>query len=287
MTSHDNTSNGTSLPSGTYLAIIGLLTSIGALSTDIMLPALAVLGGELGVGNINHTTLVVTVFFLGMALGQLVVGPLSDAYGRKPIVLWGYSLFIAGCVLSFIAESWSVKIIARLLQGLGAAAPRVIAVAIVRDEYKGRAMARIMSIIMAIFILAPILAPLMGQGLIFLGGWRATFAGLILVALPSFLIHKPMRNPAKSEKTLRTVSFLTAFSRFRSRVTVSISTQGANWWAFHRLSRDCGRFFRTFTVSATCSLFSLPRIGFCYASLLNARLVMRHGMQARIHATMG
>ena len=141
MTSHDNTSNGTSLPSGTYLAIIGLLTSIGALSTDIMLPALAVLGGELGVGNINHTTLVVTVF-LGMALGQLVMGPLSDAYGRKPIVLWGYSLFIAGCVLSFIAESWSVKIIARLLQGLGAAAPRVIAVAIVRDEYKGRAMAQ-------------------------------------------------------------------------------------------------------------------------------------------------
>ena len=77
-----------------------------------------------------------------MALGQLVMGPLSDAYGRKPIVLWGYSLFIAGCVLSFIAESWSVKIIARLLQGLGAAAPRVIAVAIVRDEYKGRAMAQ-------------------------------------------------------------------------------------------------------------------------------------------------
>ena len=142
MTSHDNTSNGTSLPSGTYLAIIGLLTSIDALSTDIMLPALAVLGGELGVGNINHTTLVVTVFFLGMALGQLVMGPLSDAYGRKPIVLWGYSLFIAGCVLSFIAESWSVKIIARWPQGLGAAGPRVIAVAIVRDEYKGRAMAQ-------------------------------------------------------------------------------------------------------------------------------------------------
>ena len=72
MTSHDNTSNGTSLPSGTYLAIIGLLTSIGALSTDIMLPALAVLGGELGVGNINHTKLVVTVFSLVWPLASLL-----------------------------------------------------------------------------------------------------------------------------------------------------------------------------------------------------------------------
>ncbi len=294
-TSHDNPSNGTSLPSGTYLAIMGLLTSIGALSTDIMLPALAVLGGELGVGNINHTTLVVTVFFLGMALGQLVVGPLSDAYGRKPIVLWGYSLFIAGCVLSFIAESWSVMIIARLLQGLGAAAPRVIAVAIVRDEYKGRAMARIMSIIMAIFILAPILAPLMGQGLIFLGGWRATFAGLILVALPSaFWFHKAIDETLPRERRRRfTVSvILDGISQIcQSRVTVIylliMGLIGGPFIAYLGTARQIFQdiygvgdmfviFFAFGSVSAGC------------ASLLNARLVMRHGMRKLTSiATMG
>ena len=109
------------------------------------------------------------VFFLGMALGQLVVGPLSDAYGRKRVIIWGYALFIAGCGLSMLAGDWWLMVAARFLQGLGAAGPRVVSVAIVRDEYKGRAMARIMSIIMAIFILAPIIAPLMGQGLIYLG----------------------------------------------------------------------------------------------------------------------
>ena len=166
---------------------MGLLTSIGALTTDIMLLALDVLGQDLGVGDIDQTTLVVMVVFLGMALGQLVVGPLSDAYGRKSVIIWGYALFIVGCGRSMLASDWWLMLAARFLQGLGAAGPRVVSVAIVRDEYKERAMASIMLIIMAIFILTPIIATLMGQGLIYLGGWHATFAGLMLIAVPSAL----------------------------------------------------------------------------------------------------
>ena len=181
------TPSDTRLPGLTYLAIMGLLTSIGALTTEIMLLALDVLGQDLGVGDINQTTLVVMVVFLGTALGQLVVGSLSDAYGRKGVIIWGYVLFIVGCGLSMLASDWGLMLAARFLQGLGAAGPRVVSVAIVRDEYKERAMARIMLIIMAIFILTPIIAPLMGQGLIYLGGWHATFAGLILIAVPSAL----------------------------------------------------------------------------------------------------
>ena len=97
------TSSDARLPGFTYLAIMGLLTSVGALATDIMLPALGMMGRDLGIGDINHTTLVVMVFFLGMALGQLVVGPLSDAYGCKSVIIWGYALFIAGCGLSMLA----------------------------------------------------------------------------------------------------------------------------------------------------------------------------------------
>ena len=194
-------SSGASQPGVTYLAIMALLTSIGALATDIMLPALGVMGRDLGVGNINHTTLVVTAFFLGMAIGQLIVGPLADAYGRKPVVIGGYVLFILGCVLSMFADSWALMVAARVFQGIAASAPRVIAVAIVRDEYKGRMMARIMSIIMAVFILAPILAPLMGQGLIYLGGWRATFAGLVLVAVPSVMwFHRAIAETLPPER---------------------------------------------------------------------------------------
>ena len=130
------TSSDARLPGFTYLAIMGLLTSIGALATDIMLPALGVLGQELGVGDVNQTTLVVMVFFLGMALGQLVVGPLSDAYGRKRVIIWGYALFVAGCVLSMLAGNWWLMVAARF-QGLGAAR-RVVSVAIVRDEHGTR-----------------------------------------------------------------------------------------------------------------------------------------------------
>lgn len=286
MTSHGNTLNGTSLPSRTYLAVMGLLTSIGALSTDIMLPALAVIGDELDVGNINHTTLVVTFFFLGMALGQLVVGPLSDAYGRKPVVLWGYALFILGCVLSFVAEDWSMMIIARLLQGLGAAAPRVIAVAIVRDEYKGRAMARIMSIIMAIFILAPILAPLMGQGLIFLGGWRATFAGLILVGLPSaYWFHRAIAETLHQERRRRfefNVILDGITQIYRSRVTVIylliMGLIGGPFIAYLGTARQI--FQDIYGVGDMFVIFfALGSIAAGCASLLNARLVMRHGMR--------
>ena len=93
------------------------------------------------------------------------------------MVLVGYALFILGCLLSMVAESWALMVVARICQGIAAAAPRVIAVAIVGDEYRGRVMARIMSIIMAVFILTPIMAPLFGLGLIYIGGWCATFAG--------------------------------------------------------------------------------------------------------------
>ena len=286
MTSHGAPSHRSALPGGTYLAIMGLLTSVGALSTDIMLPALGVMGQDLGVGNINHTTLVVTVFFLGMALGQLVVGPLSDAYGRKQVVLWGYGLFVVGCVLSFVARDWSLMIIARLLQGLGAAAPRVIAVAIVRDEHKGRAMARIMSIIMAIFILAPILAPLMGQGLIYLGGWRATFAGLILVALPSAVwFHLAIAETLPPERRRRfTLTIILDGIRqiCRSRVTVIyLLIMGLIGGPFIGYLGTARQIFQDIygVGDMFVIFFALGSISAGIASLLNAKLVMRHGMR--------
>ena len=276
------TSSDARLPGFTYLAIMGLLTLIGALATEIMLPTLGVLGQDLVVADINHTTLVVMVFFIGMALGQLVVGPLSDAYGRKRVIIWGYALFIAGCGLSMLASDWWLMVAARFLQGLGAAGPRVVSVAIVRDEYKGRAMARIMSIIMAILILAPIIAPLMGQGLIYLGGWCATFAGLILVALPSALwfaraIPETLPQDRRRGFTLGiTAGGITEVCR--TRVTMVylfvMGFVGGPFIAYLATSRqifqdiyDAGDMFVIY--------FAMGSISAGDASLLNARLVMR------------
>ena len=280
------TSSDMARPGVIYLAIMGLLTSVGALATDIMLPALGMMGRDLGIGDINHTTLVVTIFFLGMALGQLVVGPLSDAYGRKPVVIWGYGLFVVGCILSLLAENWTVMVAARFLQGLGASAPRIVAVAIVRDEYKGRVMARIMSIVMAIFILAPIIAPLMGQGLIYLGGWPATFAGLILVAVPSALLFAralPETLPPSRRRRFTPAIITDGIIQVCSqRVTVIymlvMGLVGGPFIAYLASSRQIfqdiygvGDLFVVF--------FALGSISAGAASLLNARLVMNHGMR--------
>ncbi|MGB1920969.1 MAG: multidrug effflux MFS transporter [Candidatus Puniceispirillaceae bacterium] len=280
------TSSTLSRPGASYLAIMALLTSIGALTTDIMLPALGVIGRDLDVGNINNTTLIVTAFFLGMAIGQLVVGPLADTYGRKPVVMWGYALFILGCLLSMVAESWTLMVVARVCQGLAAAAPRVIAVAIVRDEYKGRVMARIMSIIMAVFILTPIMAPLLGQGLIYIGGWRATFAGLIIVALPTaWWFHLSIAEtlpPARRRPfTFRAIGD-GVIQICRSRVTVVyMLAMGIISGPFIGYLGSARQIFQdVYGVGDMFVVyFAAGSISAGAAALVNARLVMRHGMR--------
>ena len=170
-----------------FVTLLALMTSIVALSTDIMLPALDRIGHDLSVADPNDAQLVVSSLFIGFAVGQLLAGPLSDCYGRKPVIYVGYAIFLCGCLMSLLTESFEVMLAGRILQGLGAAAPRIVAMALIRDGYEGRAMARIMSIIMAVFIFVPAVAPALGQGIILLSGWRATFLFLLAVAVVSFL----------------------------------------------------------------------------------------------------
>lgn len=280
------TSHSKSEPGIIYILLMALLTSIGALSTDIMLPALGVIGNDLAVVDMNDTTLVVTAFFLGMALGQLIVGPLSDHFGRKPVVLGGYGLFIIGSALSMFADSWWLMIMARILQGLGAAAPRVIAVAIVRDEYEGRVMARIMSVVMAAFILVPIVAPLLGQVTIYIGGWRATFAALIAVAIPSAIwFHMAMRETLPTDRR-RPLSFASIGSGIaevcRTRSTMffmfSMGFVAGPFISYLGTARQI--FQDIYQVGDAFVLyFAIGSISAGVASLLNAKLVIRLGMR--------
>jgi DHA1 family bicyclomycin/chloramphenicol resistance-like MFS transporter len=185
-----------------------------------------------------------------------------------------------------VAESWTLMVVARIFQGIAAAAPRVIAVAIVRDEYTGRVMARIMSIIMAVFILTPIMAPLLGQGLIYIGGWRATFAGLILVALPTaWWFHRSI--PETLPPARRRPFTLRAIGRgivqiCRSRVTVVyMLAMGFIAGPFIGYLGTARQIFQdVYGVGDMFVVyFAVGSISAGVASLLNARLVMRHGMR--------
>ena len=181
-------------PIGEFVARTALAISLTALSIDAMLPALQQIGGDLGVQRDNDAQLIISTLLLGLAFGQMIYGPVSDSIGRKPPMYAGFVLFILGCLLSAAATGFPMMLAGRFLQGLGAAGPRIVAVALVRDCYEGRAMARIMSLVMGVFILVPALAPGLGQGILLVAHWRAIFVvflALALVSLVWFAIRQP------------------------------------------------------------------------------------------------
>ena len=168
-----------------FVVFLGLMSSVVAMTIDVVLPALDAISAELGFAADNDRQLVVLLVVLGMGLGQPVFGPLSDSIGRRPAALIGWGIHLAGTLLCLVAETPAALLLGRFLQGFGAGGPRVIAVAILRDLYSGRAMARILSLVLTIFMIVPMVAPLAGQGIEALGGWRAIFWGYAALAVLS------------------------------------------------------------------------------------------------------
>lgn len=166
-----------------FIAMLALVFAIVAFSIDAMLPALPEIAHALTPGNVNRAQLVLTAFVGGMGLGLFFAGPLSDAYGRKPIITAGFALYAVAAIAAVFANSMEMLLVARFVQGVGAAAPRIVSLALVRDLYQGREMARITSFVMMIFILIPAVAPSIGAGIIYFVGWRGVFGAFVLLAL--------------------------------------------------------------------------------------------------------
>lgn len=160
-----------------FLALMAASSATVAISIDAMLPAFGALRGYLGLASDSaDVALVVTVFMAGIGVGQLAYGPLADRFGRKPVFLAGLVLYTLAGLTATAATNLSGLLIARFFWGLGAAGPRVVAQAMLRDRLRGDALARAMAIILTIFMIVPTLAPMIGQALLHLGSWRYTFA---------------------------------------------------------------------------------------------------------------
>lgn len=149
-----------------FVALVAMLAATVAFSIDAMLPALPDIAAELTPDAPNAAQLIITSFVLGMGLGTFFTGPLSDRFGRKPVIVWGAVTYCAASAAAYLAPSLETMLAARVCMGLGAAAARVVALALVRDLYAGRDMARIMSFVMIVFALVPALAPSMGAAII-------------------------------------------------------------------------------------------------------------------------
>lgn len=170
------------LPLVEFILLMAFLTSLVALSIDAMLPALDKIGLELNSESTQQTYLIVSIFFLGMAFGQVFFGPFADARGRRLTILIGLIIFLIGTAVCYFAQSIEVLLAGRMIQAFGVSGPRIASMALVRDLYVGDAMARVMSFTTVIFILVPMIAPLVGQVVMHNFGWRHIFTVFAIVA---------------------------------------------------------------------------------------------------------
>lgn len=276
----------TNLPRfGEFVALIAMLTSLTALSIDAMLPALVTIGRELGVQHDNDAPLILTTLFLGLALGQVFFGPLSDATGRKPLMYVGLGVFMLGSLLSMLAQDFSHMLIGRFLQEVVASAPRVLTMALVRDCYSGRAMARVMSFTMSIFILVPMIAPSLGQGILLMAGWRSIFTLFFVLALSValwFWWRMPETLPTAKRRAFRFGEFWQGLKEVvsnRTSMTYTLTT-GMVFGAFLGYLSSAQQILQIqYGLGERFPLyFALLALAIGGASLLNAKLVMRYGM---------
>ncbi len=279
-------SRTTALRAGEFLALVALLMSLPALTTDAMLPALPAIGHDLGAPRRNDVQFVITAMLLGLALGQIVFGPLSDRFGRKPAIHAGLGLYMAGCLMSVFAPVFEVMIASRIVQGIGAAGPRIVIIALVRDQYEGRQMARLMSFAIAVFVLVPTVAPALGQGIQWLAGWRAIFATFFVVAAIGFAwlaLRQPETLPAARRRSLspRTVgAAVLEVLRIRTARGYILATACAFAPFIAYLSTAQQIFQEAYDVGALFPVyFGALALSIGGASLMNARLVLRYGMR--------
>lgn len=190
------------LSRGEFCALTAYMMSLVALAIDAMLPVLDEIGTQLGTTHPNQPQLIIAFLFGGLMLGQVIYGPASDTIGRKPAIFSGLLIFVIGCLVSAMAESFEVMLAGRFIQGLGVAGPRIVSIAIVRDLYAGRAMAQITSIIMGFFILVPAIAPALGQTIVKFADWPMIFYVMIGLA-GGIAIWYGIRQPETLPKAAR------------------------------------------------------------------------------------
>ena len=147
------------LPQWELVVLIASLMALNAAAIDIFIPALQDIGAALGVATENQRQFVITSYVAGFGAAQLIYGPLSDRFGRRPVLFFGLGLYVAAALAAAFAPTFGVLLALRAIQGIGAAATRVIAISVVRDCFGGRRMASVMSLVMMVFMAIPVIAP--------------------------------------------------------------------------------------------------------------------------------
>ncbi|MFM7535850.1 MAG: multidrug effflux MFS transporter [Acidimicrobiales bacterium] len=275
-----------------FVPFVAACMSMVALSIDTVLPAFDEIREAFSLApKATEVSWVITAFFLGLAVGQLFYGTLSDRFGRKPLLLAGLVIYVIGAVLSALAPNLGLLVAARVLWGLGAAGPRSIAVAMVRDTSSGVAMARTMSFAMSIFMLVPVLAPGIGALLMTVLPWQSVlwFPGLGALGLIVWVLAMPetlapeRRRPMAPRVILdgaRTVVRTPTTMWLGCSATVLFAAMASYLGTCELIMTDTYDLADLFPV-----VFGAIAVALAVASLINSRLVVRFGVHRLLRGT--
>jgi DHA1 family bicyclomycin/chloramphenicol resistance-like MFS transporter len=270
-----------------FVALMAVMFATLAFSIDAMLPAFPEIAAELTPNAINRAQLVLTAFVLGMGLGTIFTGPLSDAFGRKPVITIGVGLYIVGAALAFFAQSLEFLLAARVLQGIGASGPRIVPMAMTRDLYEGRRMAQISSFVMTIFMIVPAVAPSIGAVMIDIAGWRSIFLAFIVFALIAAIwmnVRQPETLAIKDRRPLNVqvlkAGAIEVLSNRLVLIYIVVMTLGFSQM-FATISTTQQIYDETFGKADSFPLWFALTAGIAiFGTVLNAMLVMKVGMRS-------
>ena len=266
------------------VVMMASLMALNALAIDAMLPAFPAMIKGLAVSEANKIQYVISVFLAGTGIGALIYGPLSDRYGRKPILLFsvlGSTIFSLAC--SF-ADSFQFLLAMRFCHGLLAAAMGVLVVSVIRDRFSGDAMARRMSTIFLIFMIVPIIAPTVGQAVLLVAGWRTIFDLMAFMALAAaFWVWRRLPETLASENIIPIE--LHALAKAWKQVVLHRNATGYMLGAgivqgalFGYLNSSQQLFDKVFNAREFFTIgFAIVAIGIAVSNFTNARIVERFG----------
>lgn len=277
-----------------FVALIAVLMGITALGIDFLLPAFPPIQAAYAIADPNDLQMLVYCYMLGFAVMQLAYGPASDSLGRKPVLIAGLLLYLVGCAVSLVSQSFELLIAARVIQGMGAAAARVLSISIVRDRFGGRDMAQVMSFVMMVFIMVPIFAPALGGVVLLIGDWHLIFAAMFvlgvvvlvwtMVRLPETL-HPEYRRPLSAGSILSAAA-VTLSRRQALGYSLAMGLMmgclmgyiGSSQQIFETEVYGLGPWFPL--------AFGIMALAMGVGAFANSRLVQKHGMRRLSHAAL-
>jgi DHA1 family bicyclomycin/chloramphenicol resistance-like MFS transporter len=267
--------------------------ALNPLAMDMMLPALPNIRTAFGIADANLPQMVLSIFLVGFGAGQFLMGPLSDRFGRRPVLIGGMILYGVASLLAIAASSFDLLLLARALQGFGTSATRVIATSIVRDCYAGRRMASVMSLAMMVFVAVPVVAPSFGQAVLLLTQWRGIFVVLMLYGVLTLIwsaLRMPETLPEANRKSLAVGEVLRAYAQtVTNRQTLGYALAcGGVWGAMVSFVFSSQQVFtEIYHLGHYFPLaFAAAATGVAIAGFLNSRIVGRLGMRVISHGAM-